>query len=67
MSTVEEIVAAIEKLSLEERGELERRLHGWVDDEWDQQMVRDIEAGKLDKLLNQVRQDVQAGRLEEGP
>jgi hypothetical protein len=67
MSSVEEIVEAIRKLTLSERGELERRLHGWVDDEWDQQMARDIEAGKLDNVLQQVRDDIQAGRLEEGP
>jgi hypothetical protein len=67
MSTVDEIVAAIEKLSLSERGEVERRLHGWVDDEWDQQMVRDIQSGKLDGLLKEVRADIDAGRLEEGP
>jgi hypothetical protein len=67
MSSVEEIVEAIRKLSLSERGELERRLHGWEDDEWDQQMGRDIESGRLDKVLKQVRDDIQAGRLEEGP
>jgi hypothetical protein len=67
VSTVEEIKSAIEKLSLEERAELARWFHDWSDDEWDRQMAADLEAGKLDGLLKQVREDIDAGRLDEGP
>lgn len=51
MSTVDEIKIAIEKLSLEERAELARWLHGWTDDEWDDQISADLEAGRLDRLI----------------
>jgi len=67
MSTVEEIKAAIGKLSLEERAELAKWLYGWTDDEWDQQMKADLESGRLDGLLKQVREDIDGARLEEGP
>ena len=67
MSTVEEIKAAIGKLSLSERAEVAKSLHGWDDDAWDEQIKRDADAGKLDAILNQVRADIRAGRLEDGP
>src|SRR6184192_3102560 len=37
-----EIKTAIEQLSFEERAELAAWLHGWNDDEWDEQMKRDV-------------------------
>jgi hypothetical protein len=67
MTTVEDILAAIDKLSLSERAELERRLHGWTDDAWDEQIKSDYDAGRLDKIINEVRDDIRAGRLEDGP
>jgi hypothetical protein len=67
MSTVEEIKAAIAKLSLSERGEIARWLHGWNDDEWDQQMKGDIAAGRLDGVLKEVDEDIEAGRLRDMP
>ena len=67
MSTVEEIKAAIEKLSLEQRAELARWFHGWKDDPWDRQMSRDARSGKLDKLLKEVDADIRAKRLRKMP
>jgi hypothetical protein len=67
MSTVEEIKAAIEKLSEAERREVARFAGGWEDDAWDRQIQRDFDAGKLDALLKKVDEDIEAGRLEEGP
>lgn len=67
MSTVEEIKTAIEKLSLEERGELARWLHAWKDDEWDRQMVDDAAAGRLDGLLAGIDEDIRQGRLQDLP
>jgi len=67
MSTVEEIKSAIQKLSLEERAEVAKWIHGWEDDDWDRQMAADAKAGRLDKLLNEVRDDIRNDRLEEGP
>ena len=61
-----EIKSAIEQLSFEERAKLATWLHGppwrvrpvadWNDDEWDEQMKRDIASGKLDDVLREVEQ-----------
>jgi hypothetical protein len=65
--TVEEIKAAIPTLTLEQRAEVARCLHGWEDDEWDAQMKRDLSAGKLDKLLKKVDSDIESGNLSDLP
>jgi hypothetical protein len=62
-----EIKTAIEQLSFEQRAELAAWLHGWNDDEWDEQMKRDISSGKLDSVLQEVEQDIKAGRVREMP
>lgn len=62
-----EIKTAIEQLSFEERAELAAWLHGWKDDEWDEQMKRAIAAGKFDAILREVDEDIQAGRLRDMP
>jgi hypothetical protein len=67
MSTVAEIKAAIPSLTLEERAEVARCLGNWQDDEWDEQMKRDIAAGKLDKLLSKVDDDIAHGKLRDLP
>jgi hypothetical protein len=51
MGTVAEIKAAIDRLSPQERCELEALLHPQVDDDWDRQMAADAEpGGKLYQL-----------------
>ncbi len=62
-----EIKAAIQQLSFEQRAELAAWLHGWNDDEWDEQMKRDIASGKLDDVLREVEEDIKAGRTREMP
>ena len=62
-----EIKTAIEHLSFEERAALAAWLHGWKDDEWDEQMKRDIASGKLDDVLREVEEDIKAGRVRELP
>ena len=62
-----EIQSAIEQLSFEERAKLAAWLHGWKDDEWDEQMKRDIASGKLDDVLHEVEEDIKAGRVREMP
>jgi hypothetical protein len=62
-----EIKSAIEQLSFEERAQLAAWLHGWKDDEWDEQMKRDIAAGNLDNVLREVEDDIKAGRLKDMP
>ena len=67
VSTVEEIKAAITKLTLSERGQLERWLHGWQDDEWDRQIADDAAAGRLDKFIEEVDRDIDADQLRDLP
>ena len=62
-----EIKTAIEQLSFEERAELAAWLNGWNDDEWDEQMKRDIGSGKLDDVLHEVEEDIRSGRTREMP
>jgi hypothetical protein len=57
----------MEHLSFEERAELPAWLHGWKDDEWDEQMKRDIASGKLDEVLREVEDDIKAGRVRSEP
>jgi len=65
--SVDQIKTAIEQLSFEERAELAAWLHGWKDDEWDEQMKRDVAAGKLDRILRDVDEDIRAGKLRVMP
>ena len=62
-----EIQTAIEQLSFEERARLAAWFHGWKDDEWDEQMKRDVADGKLDLVLHEVEDDIKAGRLRSEP
>jgi len=62
-----EIKTAIQQLSFQERAELAAWLHGWDDDDWDEQMKRDIASGKLDTVLREVEDDIKAGRLRDMP
>jgi len=62
-----EIKTAIEQLSFEQRAELAAWLHGWEDDEWDEQMKRDVASGTLDVVLEEVEEDIKAGPVREMP
>jgi hypothetical protein len=62
-----EIKTAIEQLSFEQRAELAAWLHGWKNDEWDEQMKRDVADGKFDNVLREVEDDIRAGRLRDLP
>ena len=62
-----EIKNAIQQLPFEQRAELAAWLHGWKDDECDEQMKRDIASGKLDDVLREIEDDIQAGRVREMP
>jgi hypothetical protein len=61
MSTVEQIEAAILKLSPQELS----RLAEWVldldEEHWDEQIERDIAAGKLDFLAQEALTEFEAG------
>ena len=65
--SIDQIKEAVEKLSLEERAQFAAWFHGWKDDEWDEQMKRDIADGKLDTVLREVEDDIKAGRVRDMP
>jgi hypothetical protein len=56
--SVQEIKDAVQSLSLEERAEVAACLHSWTDDEWDEQMKRDLASGRLDNILARVDADI---------
>ena len=60
-----ELKETIQKLSIEERAELNRLLYGWEDDEWDKQMVKDAAAGRLDDMIKRAETDMAQGRCRE--
>ena len=67
MSTVDEIKAAIQNLPPGDQA----RLVDWVVERakkgWGRQIAADIEAGKLDSLLEEVDRDARAGDLRDMP
>ena len=67
MQTVEEIQQAIEALSDEDY----ERIRHWLAeadwDDWDRQIAADIEAGRLDFLAQDAREDKRRGLLRDLP
>ena len=59
--SVTEIEMAIRQLSVSERCELLETLVALDDDEWDKQMEEDAKSGRLDKWLDEVRKEHEAG------
>jgi hypothetical protein len=63
MSRVEEIKAAIDQLSPEERCELAALLNPIEDDDWDRQMKEDTEpGGKLDRIKEAANKEYDQGK-----
>ena len=68
VSRVEQIKAAIEQLSFEERCELNALLNPLPDDDWDKQMSADADAGgKLARLGAEAEKEAAAGILHDFP
>ena len=65
--SVQEIKEAVQSLSLQERAEVAACLHSWNDDEWDEQMKRDLASGKLDKILSRVDADMAENKIRGMP
>jgi len=65
MSTVQEIEAAISKLSPNDL----RELRGWFEafdtEAWDEQIEKDAKAGRLDHLIEEARRDYRNGQCSE--
>jgi hypothetical protein len=62
MSSIEQIESAILQLPPQDF----RRLSDWMAEldqsRWDEQLERDVAAGRLDKLAEEAEADVQAGK-----
>ena len=61
--SVQEIKEAVQQLSLEERAEVAACLHSWNEDEWDEEMKRDLASGRLDKILAQVDAEIAENKI----
>ena len=62
-----EIKTAVEALSPDELTELAAFIRERDNAAWDEQMKRDVAAGKLDHILREVDEDIRAGHLREMP
>lgn len=62
MSAVEELETAVKRLSPEDRAVFRAWYIEFEAQEWDRQMEVDAEAGRLDWLVAEARQDRQLGQ-----
>lgn len=62
MSTVDEIEAAIRRLSPDELAAFREWFAEFDADAWDRQLERDVAAGRLDKLADEAMSDLRDGR-----
>lgn len=66
-AAVEKILKSVESLSPKDRNELWERVAAEEAkhlDEWEKQIERDSNAGKLDHLLAELKEDIKAGRVK---
>lgn len=64
MSTVEEIETAVSELSPEEQVRFRRWFFEFDAQQWDEQIKRDVHAGRLDRLAEQALKHLQEGRCK---
>ena len=67
MSTVQEIETAIQKLKPQEIHTVADWLQEYREELWDRQIEADAKAGRLDKLMDEAKQDYLAGRCKPLP
>jgi hypothetical protein len=65
MSTVEQIEEAVRKLSPQERVVFRAWFAAYDAEEWDRQLEADVEAGRLDWLIDEAKRDLREGRSTE--
>jgi hypothetical protein len=66
MSTVEQVEAAVQRLSPEERAAFRAWFAEFDAAEWDRQLEADVAAGNLNWLADEALADRQAGRCTGG-
>ena len=62
MSTIQDIEAAVSKLSREQLVEFREWFQMFDAEAWDKQFMEDVQAGRLDALAEEALRDLQAGR-----
>lgn len=67
MSTVQEIESAITQLEPKDVQAVADWLQEYREELWDRQIEADAKAGRLDKLMEEARQDFLAGRCKPLP
>ncbi len=65
MTKLEQIEKSIAELPQQDVAKLKQWLEEFYADMWDRQIEADIKAGKLDKLAEQAREDIKAGRFRD--
>ena len=62
MTTVKAIKQAVSQLSREDLAAFREWFWEFDAERWDEELEEDIEAGKLDKLIEEARADFRAGK-----
>jgi hypothetical protein len=65
--SVVEIEAAIKALAKEELAQFDQWYREFLEEAWDEQIRQDVRGGKLDFLLEEARQEREAGTLKRYP
>jgi hypothetical protein len=65
MHTIDEVEAAVRRLSPEERVAFRAWFAEFDAEEWDRQLDADVAAGRLDWLVSEARLDRQTGRCND--
>jgi len=65
--SIAEIEEAIKSLPKDKLAEFDQWYHDFLDDQWDEQIAADARAGKLDFLLEEVREAEADGTLRPFP
>ncbi|WP_018620988.1 hypothetical protein [Spirosoma luteum] len=60
--SLQEIEQAAKELPPNELDGLVTRLHEFFNERWDKQMEDDAKAGRLDKLINEAKEEIRLGR-----
>jgi hypothetical protein len=60
--SVQDLQQSVEHLSKEELETFSKWFEEYLSDQWDEQIERDVKAGKFDSMLKRVHEDFEAGR-----
>ncbi|MEH2107132.1 hypothetical protein [Nostoc sp.] len=64
MNSLPEIEAAIMQLSKGEMRDLSNWLQEYLNDTWDKQIEADAKSGRLDRLIQRAKADIEANRVK---